>query len=447
VTDSATATLPATARQEESLIRRLLGLFGDVRDGEVATSLLLLTNIFVMMAGYYICKTVREPLILISGGAAIKSYASAGQAVLLMAFVPLYGWFASRVDRMRLLLGVSLFFIVNLELFWLAGRAGAPFIGIAFYIWVGIFSNAVIAQFWSYGNDLFDKPTAERLFPIIGIGMTLGSPLGAAFAENLFARGADPFNLLHVAAGFLGLSMLLYWLVERRERGRRTQRSAPLIAGDNGFVLLAKSPYLRMICLLLLVLNLVNTTGEYILSASVVDAADRLAASTPGFNKGAYIGAFYGNYFFWVNVLAIGLQTFVASRLVRHFGIAGVLFALPVVALGAYSVVAVGAGIALVRIAKTAENATDYSIMNLARQLLWAPTSREEKYKAKQAADTFIVRLGDVAAALLVWVGTTMLALTSHGFAYANLLLIVLWLGLAYLLYGEYRRRSAALPQ
>ena len=346
MTDTTTATLPAAIdHREESLLSRFFGLFGDVREGEVATSLLLLTNIFVMLAGYYVCKTVREPLILLSGGAAIKSYASAGQAVLLMAFVPLYGWFASRVDRMRLLLGVSLFFIVNLELFWLAGRAGAPFVGIAFYIWVGIFSTATIAQFWSYGNDLFDKPTAERLFPVIGIGATLGSPLGAAFAERLFARGADPFTLLHVAAGCLGISMLLYWLVERREGARRTQRSEPLTGGDNGFTLLAKSPYLGMICILLLVLNLVNTTGEYILSASVVDAANQLAASTPGFNKGAYIGAFYGNYFFWVNVLAIVLQTFVASRLVRHFGIAGVLFALPLVALGAYGVVAVGAGI------------------------------------------------------------------------------------------------------
>ena len=64
-------------------------------------------------------------LILLSGGAAIKSYASAGQAVVLMAFVPVYGWFASRVDRIRLLLGVSLFFIVNLELFSLAGSAGS----------------------------------------------------------------------------------------------------------------------------------------------------------------------------------------------------------------------------------------------------------------------------------------------------------------------------------
>ncbi len=54
---------------------------------------------------------------------------------------------------------------------------------------------------------------------------------------------------------------------------------------------------------------------------------------------------------------------------------------------------------------------------------------------------------GPVLAAVLVWVGTTMLALTSHGFAYANLLLIAVWLGLAYVLYREYRRRSSALPQ
>ncbi len=54
---------------------------------------------------------------------------------------------------------------------------------------------------------------------------------------------------------------------------------------------------------------------------------------------------------------------------------------------------------------KTAENATDYSIMNTARQLLWLPTTREEKYKAKQAIDTFFVRGGDVLSAAVVYAG------------------------------------------
>jgi hypothetical protein len=38
------------------------------------------------------------------------------------------------------------------------------------------------------------------------------------------------------------------------------------------------------------------------------------------------IGAFYGASFFRVNVLAVMLQAFVASRLVKFFGLGGVLF-------------------------------------------------------------------------------------------------------------------------
>jgi AAA family ATP:ADP antiporter len=437
----------AVERSANAPLTKFLRVFGDVRDGEAATVLLLMLNIFVTLAGYYVCKTVREPLILTSGGAELKSYAAAGQALLLMGFVPLYSWFASRVDRMRLLLGFLAFFMVNLELFWLAGNASVPYIGIAFFIWVGIFSNAVIAQFWSYGNDLFDKSVGERLFPVVGIGMTLGSPFGAAFAERLFAGGANPYALLQVAVVCLGVSMGLYWLVERRAGSGLVQTAAPLKASGNGFALLAKSPYLGTICLLLLVLNLVNTTGEYILSSAVLDRASQLAAADPAFNKTAYIGAFYGGYFFWVNVIAVVLQGFVASRLVKRFGLAGVLFVLPFVALGAYGAIAFGAGFGILRVAKTAENATDYSIMNVARQLLWLPTSREEKYKAKQAADTFVVRAGDVLAAVLVWVGTTALTIGPRGFAFVNIVLVGAWLSLAWILIRGYRHRTAETQQ
>jgi AAA family ATP:ADP antiporter len=433
----------ALVAERPSPLTRFLRLFGDVREGEGVTVLLLLSNIFVILAGYYVCKTVREPLILTGGGAEMKSYASAGQAVLLMGFVPLYGWFASRVDRIRLLLGITAFFILNVELFRLGIWANLPYIGLAFFIWVGIFSNAVVAQFWSYGNDLFDKPTGERLFPIIGIGATLGSPLGAAFAERLFSSGTHPYTLLQVAVACLLASMALYWLVERRVERRKPAAAAPLTGGRNGFELILESHYLKMICLLLVVLNLVNTTGEYVLSSAVLARANEYAAADPAFDTGAYIGSFYGSYFFWVNVVAAILQAFVASRLVKHFGLAGVMFALPIVALGAYGAVALGAGLAIVRVAKTAENSTDYSIMNVARQMLWLPTSREEKYKAKQAADTFIVRFGDVMAALLVWFGTTVLTFSQRSFAVVNILLIGAWVGVAYILLRDYHRKTA----
>src|SRR5256712_13298577 len=100
------ATTTAAFEGDEGVLDRLLRPFGDVQAGEGATVLLLLANIFLLMAGYYICKTVREPLILAGGGAELRSYAAAGQAVVLMGFIPLYSWFASRVDRMRLIGGV-----------------------------------------------------------------------------------------------------------------------------------------------------------------------------------------------------------------------------------------------------------------------------------------------------------------------------------------------------
>ena len=44
-------------------------------------------------------KTAREVFILTEGGAEVKSYSSAGQAVLLLFLVPAYGAIASRVNR------------------------------------------------------------------------------------------------------------------------------------------------------------------------------------------------------------------------------------------------------------------------------------------------------------------------------------------------------------
>ena len=116
------------------------------------------------------------------------------------------------------------------------------------------------------------------------------------------------------------------------------------------------------------------------------------------------------------------------------------ILALPLVSLGAYSVIALGASFAVVRWAKTAENATDYSVMNTGKQMLWLPTSREEKYKAKQAVDTFFVRTGDLFSAGIVFVGTTWLALGVPGFAFSNVILTVAWLAVAMLLLREHRR-------
>jgi AAA family ATP:ADP antiporter len=56
---------------------------------------------------------------------------------------------------------------------------------------------------------------------------------------------------------------------------------------------------------------------------------------------------------------------------------------------------AAGAALMALRSVKIAENSTDYSVMDTAKQMIWLPTSREEKHEAKRAIDTFYVRAGD----------------------------------------------------
>jgi len=427
----------------ESVVDRALRLISDVRAGEGGTALILAVNLFLLMIGYYVVKTVREPLVLVSGGAEMKSYAAAAQAVTLMGFVPLYSWFSSRVDRMRLITGVVLFFIVCIEAFYLGALAHVPLLGFVFYVWVGIFSLATIAQFWSYANDLYDKPTGERLFPVVAVGATAGPPLGSLLTEWLFENGVRPYTMFHITAVLLVIHLGLYRLVERREAGRRGQaaKAQEPLAGAGGFTLLLRNPYLLLLAALLLILNVVNTTGEYLVGRTVLETA-AASATTPE-AKEAIVGAFYGGYNFWTSVVALALQTFVASRLVKYVGIGGVVLMLPLVGFGTYGVIASGVGLAILRWAKIAENATDYSIMNTARQLLWLPTSREEKYKAKQAADTFVVRSGDMLSGLAVFLGTTYLHASVRGFAWMNLVLILVWLTIAVQLVRRYRSLSA----
>jgi AAA family ATP:ADP antiporter len=400
-------------------IDRVLRLFSDVRPGEGLRALGMLSSLLVLMVAYYLLKTVREPLVLATGGAEWKSYAAGLQALTLIAFVPAYTWLTRRVGRRGLILGLVGFFFVNLQLFYVALRLGSRFVGIAFFVWVGIFSLSVIAQFWSFANDLYSRQDGERLFPIIAFGATLGSPIGARIAETLFEHGVSPASMIQIAAALL----LVHGAMTLRLVGASTSTASdrPMVSGKGGFSLIARSPYLRLVAVLLVLLNVVNTVGEYVLAKNVVHAAAHAA------DKAAFIGSFYGSFFFWVNVTAALLQAFLVSRLVKRTGVRGVLLFFPLLAFGVYAMMAAGVSFAVIRWLKTADNATDYSVMNTGRAMLWLPTSREEKYRAKQAMDTFVVRFGDVIATAVVFTATSLLHLGPSALAAMNAFAAVVW--------------------
>ena len=265
---------------KKSAVDRLLVLFSDVRAGEGFTALLLMINLFLLLTAYLIIKTVREALILSEGGAVVKSYAAAAQALLLLVVVPLYGYVASRVHRIKLINGVTLFFISNLVLFYLLGQLRVP-LDVPFFLWVGIFNLLIVAQFWSFANDLYLEEQGKRLFPIIAFGGSFGAILGPKIAGWLF-EPSGPYGLMLMTALLLGVCMVFSNRVNRRAADERRNAQRALdpekpLGRRGAYKLVLGQPYLLIIAAMMIVANLVNTTGEFILGQKVTEEAKRLA--------------------------------------------------------------------------------------------------------------------------------------------------------------------------
>ena len=426
-----------TNKSGQGLAGRILPFVRERCSGDTLTALLLAVNVFTLLASYYVLKTVREALILSESGAAVKSYSAAGQTLLLLAVIPAYGYLASRVNRLRLNTWITVFFVSHLAVFYLMGTAGVK-VGVAFFLWLGIFNVLVIAQFWSFANDVHDSRSGARMFPLIGIGSALGAWVGAQAAGRLFDV-FSPYQLMMVAGGGLLLTVVFALLVEKRSQHRP---SAP-ISGKGGFRLVLSSRFLFFIAIMVLLFNMVNSLGEFMLGRIVVEnmQAAVSAGTIDATEMQSAIGAFYGNFFGWVNLLGLILQMFIVSRLFKYVGVGGALLVVPMIALGSYALMAALPVLGIVKAMKVLENSADYSIQNTARHALFLPASREAKYKAKAAIDTFFWRLGDLAQAGVVLVGTT-LALTTRQYASVNLLFVALWLVVVIGIYREHRRMA-----
>lgn len=441
---------------KKSILDKFLGIFAEVHGGEGALSLLMTFNIFLILTAYYIAKVVREPLILAGGGAEVKAYSAALQAVVLIGAVNLYAFMVARFDRRKLLNTVVLFFTACFVGFYFLGIADTRYLGVIYFVWVGVFSLTVIAQFWSFANDIYTPAEGKRLFAIIAFGGSAGAVLGAKFAEVLIDV-IGIYELLLVSAGLLLASLLITNFVESKKRNRPLPEASaqaptvqePAMSKEGAFKVVFRHRYLLLIAIMILLTNWVNTTGEYILG-NVVSKAAQVSVSGISDVEAAkqaekvFIGKFYGDFFFYVNLLGFLLQLFVVSRIVKYLGMRVAIMALPVIAFGGYALIAFTPLLSLIRLAKTTENATDYSLNNTARQMLFLPTTREQKYKAKVAIDSFFVRAGDVLSAILIYAGIHWLAFSVTQFALVNLVLVAAWLVTAFLVARENKQMAQA---
>lgn len=384
---------------------------------------------FLALFAYYLLKTTREPLVLATGGAMLKSVSTGVQAMLLVVLLPLHARLAARVGAGRLVRSVGLLSLLAIVLFAVLTPFRPPGLGAAFYVFAGLFGVGAVAELGAFLADVVDPDDSGNVMPLAMLGATFGGVFGSTCAGALFGYGVPVAVMLGLAAlVFAGHLHLIGRIGRMAARGeaRAAYEDVPIGARD-GFAIVFASPSLRLFALLVVVLNLVNTNGELVLGERVTEMAratfEQLRATAPGLDERTFleaeIGTFYGRFFGGVNLATVTLQLVFAGALARLGGTRLLLLVPVVVSLGAYSIAGFGAGLAIFHAAKTVENATDYSFGATGRAMAWVEAPREAKLAAKPVIDTFFVRIGDLLAAGFVAVGAA-LGLGATGFAWLN---------------------------
>ncbi len=446
-----------------SPLDRVLTIFADIQPGEGRAGFAMLGSVFLLLTSIYFLKPARDGLLAVSGVSGLsdmelKAYSSFGQSLLLLAVIPIYARFSTRLTRSQLAHALTWFFVSNLVLFW-ALKPGMvvghiPYLGLVFYLWFGVFNLLSIVQFWSFAADLYTEETGNRLFPAIAVGATAGSAAGSWLAQWLLHFGiVSTYSLLLAAAVALIGSLALLRFAERTgavPRASEVFSPEPEPSQRGAFRLVLDNRYLLATAVVVLLTNWVKTNSDNLLFGIVQEvvsgeAQARGIATSVGLDRftADQTTAFYANFFFWVNGIALVLQGLAASRLLKYGGFAALFLALPLVTVVSYPLLATIPILAYFRLGKIAEDATSYSLQNTATQVLWLPTTREMKYQGKAAIDTLFVRIGDGLAALTTFVGMQLFVLPARAFFALNASLSIVWLVVAVVVVRENARLTA----
>ena len=406
-----------SVRAEERALLALSGLF-----------------FFLVMAGYFILRPIRDQM-GVAGGVDNLAWLFSGTLLAMLAINPLFSMLVSHWPRPRFVAFSYRALMLCLLGFYLAlvglPEASQVWIGRVFFIWVSVFNLFAVSVFWAVMADVFQSEQSRRLYGVIAAGGSLGALVGGLLTSSLVAAIGAPALLL-VSLVTLELALWCMFAINRRVNlvAAAAQRPQDEVVGGkalDGFRMALRSPYLLGMCGYML-LYTIGSTFLYFLQAQVVAGTiDGKAAQT----------AYFANVDIWVNGLTLLLQLFLTGRLMARIGVGLTLAALPLISMVGFAGLGLMPVLAAVVVFTVARRVTNFALSRPARETLFVPLSRGEKYKAKNLIDTVVYRVGDQLGAwtngLLIWLGFGIAGIAWSAVPLAGLwLLLSLWLGRRY---------------
>jgi ATP/ADP translocase/HEAT repeat protein len=418
--------------------------FLDVRPDEARRIVLMAAFLFFLLAANNVIKIVRDSFFLSRFPITQLPYVYLLAGFIAAIVVGAYSRYTSKLPFSRIIL-VSLAFVgSNVIIFWLLITLyEADWVFYVYYMWSAIVGLIMIAQFWTWANEMFTPQDGKRLFGIITAGGTLGAMMGGIMANWAVSFLVGTNQLLwFIIALFAGAYGAAYFAIREQEarvvaNPRQDVATATHdLRGVVGTVL--GSRYLQTIAALIFVSIVVSTLIDYQFKAMTKEAypsADALAG-------------FFGSYYAWLSVITLLAQLWLTGKLLTGLGLTPTLMFLPMTLLVGSMSILVWPGLFAATATRMSEASLRTSINQSGVQILYLPVPDFIKKKVKVFMDVTVERLGDGVAAIIILtlslaLGVSNIALLS----YFSVALVVIWIAVvmtAHKGYVETLRRSLA---
>jgi AAA family ATP:ADP antiporter len=405
--------------------------FLQVRREERAPLALAFAYFFFVFASYYILRPIRDAL-GVAGGVDNLPWLFTGTLLATLLVTPLFSALVAKLPRRRFVAWAYRVLMLCLLGFWAAltglSEEAQVWVGRGFFIWVSVFNLFVVSLFWAVMADCFRGDQAKRLFAMIAAGGTVGGLVGGAITRGLVdLLGTAALLLVSIALLEAGLRCM-YALSRRVATASSEQAKADseVIGGKltAGYTSVLKSPYLLGVCGYMLLYTL-GSTFLYFLQAEIVAGAFADRESRV---------AYFAQVDMLVNALTLFIQLGLAAHIVRRLGVGWTLALLPLVSIVGFTALGLAPVVFGVLVFQVARRTANFALARPAREMLYVPLSREDKYKAKNFIDVFVYRAGDqIGAWSSAAIGALGLGIAGLAWAAAPLsavwLLLALWLG------------------
>jgi AAA family ATP:ADP antiporter len=399
---------------------------------------------FCLMAAYYMLRSVREAMAIVSGVHNIPWLFTGTFALMLLA-TPVFGWVTSRFPRRQFLPWVYYFFIANILLFFAAfsfARIEAlseVWISRIFFVWLSVFNLFIVSVFWSFMADIYSKEQSRRLFGVISAGGSAGALLGPLITGALVVpigfENLLPLSALLLLFAVYCVHRLRLWVNKEGATGN----AAPLQTGQPiggsawaGLRLVVTTPFFSVLAIAMVCANFLGVAIYMYMAQLVGDAFASTDKQTQVF---ALLDAL-------TNALSLIGQLLLVKHSVRYLGIGPTLALLPIASIVGFALLAINPIFIFMAALQVARRSLTFGFTKPASDMLYSVVSKEAKYKAKNFIDTAVYRGGDLFS---TWTIKLLGGLGVSGVALICIPIAVVWTALSLWIGREYKRRDEAI--